>query len=362
MGDDASLMQQMADQSDEATFIFDISKSQFQYVSAAFETITERKHADLLKNPAAFYKILHKDDLKDTRAKIKFLPEKKTKSTLHFRIIMPDKTERWIIVKVSPVLEGRKIRYITGTAEDDTIRKTDVLNVEKITAWKDAALEVMTHELRGPIGIVQMLSSVIAKKIPADKEIQELTQMITDISRRNLDLIQGLLTREILDTAKKEMSKERADVVCEVDQAMDVYIKSQKNIDKQISTTYSHQQIYAEIDSMKFVQIINNLVSNAIKFTPQNGKITVNVKKMEKTFLITVTDNGIGIPKKLHPILFRKHTKAGREGLDGEKSTGLGMWIVKSITEGHGGKVWFESTVKKGSIFYVEIPLGKWDL
>jgi two-component system sensor histidine kinase VicK len=151
------------------------------------------------------------------------------------------------------------------------------------------------------------------------------------------------------------------DVVWEISQAMEIYLKSQKNIHKHITFTHSHPYVYAEIDSMKFLQIINNLVSNAIKFTKDEGKIHVHLEKLEKTFLITVTDNGIGIPKNLQPIIFKKYTKAGRIGIKGEESVGLGMWILNSLTEEHGGKVWFESEAKKGTTFYVEIPLGPLD-
>ena len=100
------------------------------------------------------------------------------------------------------------------------------------------------------------------------------------------------------------------------------------------------------------------MVSNAIKFTGENGRIKVHIEQLEKTFLITVTDDGIDIPKKLQPILDNKYTQAGRSGLEGEESVGLRMWIVKTLTEAHNGKVWFESAPKKGSKFYVEIPLG----
>ena len=99
-------------------------------------------------------------------------------------------------------------------------------------------------------------------------------------------------------------------------------------------------------------------MSNAIKFTKKQGHVKVHLEKLDKTFLITVADDGIGIPRSLHPILFKKYTKAGREGIEGEESVGLGMWIVKLLTEAHGGTVWFESAVEKGSTFYVEIPLG----
>jgi two-component system sensor histidine kinase VicK len=137
---------------------------------------------------------------------------------------------------------------------------------------------------------------------------------------------------------------------------MKLFLHSAREIKKEFQFTYSDEQIYAEIDSMKFLQIINNLISNALKFTGNNGIIKVHLEELENTVLITVTDNGIGIPKKLQPFLFTKYTKAGRTGVDGEESVGLGMWIVKSLTEAHGGRVWFESEEKTGSKLYVEIP------
>lgn len=206
-----------------------------------------------------------------------------------------------------------------------------------------------------------MLASAISKKISEEdhKDIRKLTTMIIDISKRNIELIHTLLQKEILDTAEVHVSKERIDAVWEAHQVMDMYIKSQETIEKHFKLTSSHDKIYAEIDSMKFVQILNNLVSNAVKFTAEQGKIKVHLEKLEDSILITVSDNGIGIPKSLQPILFNKYTKAGREGLDGQSSVGLGMWIVKNLTEAHGGRVWFESEHDTGTTFYVEIPMCK---
>jgi two-component system sensor histidine kinase VicK len=357
---ESSILKLMTDKSDEVTFIFDPATGLFQYINAAFERVTKRKCAELLENPKIFFTIIHKEDVKDTKSRMKFLLKKKTNSLLDFRIMSADKNEKWIRVKVYPIIAGNKIKYITGTAEDDTVRIAGVLNMQKVNAWKNSTLEIISHDLRGPIGTIQILASLIAKKLQGNQEIGQLTKMITDISKRNITLIETLLKRETLDTAKVEISKERLDVVWEVHQAMDIYIKAQKNLEKQIGYTYSHEKIFAEVDSMKFLQIINNLVSNAIKFTKKDGNIKINIDKLETTFLITLTDDGIGIPKSLQPVLFNKYTRAGREGLHGEESVGLGMWIVRSLTEAHGGKVWFESEAKKGTTFYVEIPLDLW--
>jgi two-component system sensor histidine kinase VicK len=115
-------------------------------------------------------------------------------------------------------------------------------------------------------------------------------------------------------------------------------------------------EIFVEIDEYKFNQVLNNLISNAIKFTADGGTITIRIVKGESNVLITVADNGIGIPEKYHANLFKKFTKARRPGLKGEPSVGLGMSIIKTIVEWHGGKIWFESKVGEGSTFYIEMP------
>jgi len=351
------ILKQMVANSDEVFFIFNPEESRFTYVNKAFEQITKRKCSELFKSPRLLLKIIHKEDLGYVKTNFKILLNKKTNSILNFRIFRPDKTERCIRVKIYPILEHSEIQYITGCAEDDTARIACILNMQKVNGWKDSTLEILSHDLRGPIGSVKMLAAVISRKLPENEEIHKLTELIEDISKRNIELIKSVLKRETLETAKVEMIKERLDVVRETKQAMDIYIKSQEAIKKKLKFTYSHEKIYAKVDSMKFLQIINNLVSNAIKFTKKQGHVKVHLEKLEKTFLFTVADDGIGIPRSLQPILFKKYTKAGREGVEGEDSVGLGMWIVKLLTEAHGGTVWFESAVEKGSTFYVEIPL-----
>jgi two-component system sensor histidine kinase VicK len=353
-----AILKQMTDQSDDICFIYNIIDERFDYLNTAFETITKRKRKDMTEDHAALIKIVHKEDLAYVKKAFQQLLKIQTASLLNFRICQPDQNERWIRLKVSPIIEKGKLMYLTGIGEDDSARKASIFNMQKINGWKDANLEILTHDLRGPIGSIQMLTSIIDKKIPNNPDLQKLTGMITEISKRNIELIQTLLQDEFLATAAVELSKERLDVIWEINQAMDIYILSQENIKKQIQFTHSHDKIYAEIDSMKFLQIINNLVSNAIKFTHDNGQIKVHAEKLETSFLITVKDDGIGIPKSLQPFLFKKYTKAGREGLEGEESVGLGMWIVKTLTEVHDGKVWFETETNKGTTFYVEIPLG----
>ncbi len=103
--------------------------------------------------------------------------------------------------------------------------------------------------------------------------------------------------------------------------------------------------------------MITNLISNSIKFTHDDGVITVRVEDKEErgTVLISVADNGIGIPNKYHTSLFDKFIRARRPGLRQEASIGLGMSIIKTIVEWHKGKIWFESKENEGTTFYVQI-------
>jgi two-component system sensor histidine kinase VicK len=349
---------EMADNSEDIYFLYNILDKRFEYLNAAFESIVKIRSEDIFNKPAELLKVVNKEDLSYVKDSFRNLLKKKVNSLLNFRICQPNGNERWMRVKVTPILNNKKVSFLSGVAEDDTARKTSIFNMQQVNGWKDANLEILSHDLRGPIGTVQMLTTIINKKLPDQPELHKLTKMIADISKRNIDLIQALLKKEFISTAAVEISKERLDVVWEINQALDIYLKSQENIKKQIQFTHSSDKIFAEVDSMKFLQIINNLISNAIKFTRDHGKIKIHLEELEKTFLVRVSDDGIGIPKSLQPLLFEKYTKAGREGIEGEGSVGLGMWIVKTLTQAHGGKVWFESKEKEGTTFYIEIPFG----
>src|SRR5690606_15264878 len=122
--------------------------------------------------------------------------------------------------------------------------------------------------------------------------------------------------------------------------------------------TVSHEEIFMEVDDHKFMQVINNLISNAIKFTFDGGIISVSIEEKQDSVLFTVADNGIGIPPKYHNGLFERFTEARRLGLKDEPSTGLGMSIIKTIVEWHNGRIWFDSKENEGSSFFIELPKG----
>jgi signal transduction histidine kinase len=101
---------------------------------------------------------------------------------------------------------------------------------------------------------------------------------------------------------------------------------------------------------------LRNIISNAIKFSESGDKVTVDVSKNEDDVVFKITDNGIGMSKKIRENLFKVDVNTTRKGTGGEPSTGLGLLLCKEFIEKHNGKIWVESAEGKGSTFYVSLP------
>ncbi|MBK7427455.1 MAG: ATP-binding protein [Saprospiraceae bacterium] len=103
--------------------------------------------------------------------------------------------------------------------------------------------------------------------------------------------------------------------------------------------------------------MFNNLIANAIKFSPENSEIQISLKKSGQTAICKIKDQGIGIPEEIKHQIFDLFTEAKRSGTSGEQSFGLGLAISKQIIESHQGKIWFESEEDEGTTFFIELPL-----
>jgi two-component system sensor histidine kinase VicK len=355
---DLTIFQQIAQQTSEVWFLFDLPTKRFTYLGPTFEAVWKRKPENLLAEPAWILETIHPDDRPYVANNYEHFLEKKERLRLDFRILHPDGKQRWIALKTYPIEQAGEVRYVCGFAEDDTPRKENLLYMQTTIGKKNASLEIISHDLRGPLGIIRSLASLIEKNLsPAhDQRLIEHTQLIQRVCQRNVDLIRQLTTQEFLESPQVEIDMERLDLVAETKAVVDQYQQSQETIAKVFELTSSHPFIYAEVDSNKFLSIINNLVSNAIKFTPDQGHIHLHVEQQKDSVLITVQDKGVGIPQQYHPVLFDKFSKARRPGLKGEESIGLGMSIIKRLVEMHQGKIWFESKEGEGTTFYVEIP------
>lgn len=150
------------------------------------------------------------------------------------------------------------------------------------------------------------------------------------------------------------MKKTRIDVVRIVNFIFQELTQSFKH--RNFVLKNSAPAIIINADEVKLLQIVVNLTSNSIKFTPHQNEIKIEVREMQNDVIIMVSDQGIGIPENLKPYIFDRHGSAGRTGLNGEKSKGLGLAICRNLTALMNGDIWFESEEGKGSAFYLRLP------
>jgi len=353
-----ALFRHIGDASRDIFFIFDFNENSFQYLSQAFKGIFEIDIVDVKANFSLLINSVHPEDKAHVLDCFEECMRKDIARKYEFRIVVKDEQEKYIRVSAYPIFIAGKLMQIAGIAEDVTISKHNNFHIEKINARKNTALEIVSHDLKEPLAMISLaVSDLLGNKLFNGQEriLKSLT-FIKDMCERNILLIRNLINHEFLTSSEVEIRKERTDLVHEIKRVMSFYQQAEVNLFRNFEFVSDKLKIYASVDSMKFLQVINNLISNSIKFTKINGTIKVEIRDRGNFILICVTDNGIGIPAHLQPYLFERFSIAMREGLHGEESWGLGMAIIKTIVEMHHGKIWFDSKEHVGSNFYIEIP------
>lgn len=353
----AEFLIEMAEQINQVLFVFDVATSQFLYLNPAFESVWTLTRETVSTHPENVIKSIHKDDLDFLTNAYQEL-KGGTQQNVEFRINHPDDSESTIRLSAFLVKTRTGKVAIAGFATDVTEYKkySDIL--KRHAAKKNSILEILSHDLAGPLGSIQGLATILEGNTQKKEDI-EILQLIKETSTRGITLIRDFVKQEFLESADVELIKTRVDLVSKIQQVIEQYKLSEQNIAKTFHFSSSKEKIYAEIDEVKFMQIINNLISNAIKFTYDGGVITTRIEDKNKSVVISIQDDGIGIPEHMREGLFEKFTKARRPGIKGEPSVGLGMSITKTIVEWHNGTIYFESKENKGTTFYIEIPKEK---
>lgn len=223
-------------------------------------------------------------------------------------------------------------------------------------ARKDTILDMVSHNLSGPLNLTNNLLDRI-DQVTQEHQFKRLSMPVRLIRENNqhcIELINSFLKEEHYASPGISVESKRYDILAKINVIIERY--RQFAPEKRIKVESDARQLFVTGDDVKFFQVVNNLISNSVKFTDTKGKITVTVNTTVDTFSITVKDDGIGIPEYLQPLIFKKNTPAGRPGLRGEKSIGMGLHIVKKLVELMGGTITYESEENKGAKFSVQFP------
>ncbi len=246
---------------------------------------------------------------------------------------------------------------------------------EKANDAKSAFLSTVSHELRTPLTSVLGFAKIIRKRLdekifPAVEKADPKTQKTINQISENLNVVVSEgerlthLINDVLDLAKIEAGKMEWNMeeVSMAEVAERAISATTSLFDQKALKLEKHIEAGLPVisgDRDKLIQVIINLISNAVKFTDA-GSVTCEVHKNKNELVVSITDTGIGIAPEDHAAVFEQFKQVGGDTLtDKPKGTGLGLPICKEIVEHHGGRIWLESAVGKGSIFSFALPLTK---
>ena len=350
-----AFLEALTENADLVVFAFDTETKKFAYLNPAFEKVWRKKRKSVMDNPEPLLKMVHPADKPHVQRVYQDLLEGVIISDIEFRIKLWNGTERWVCIR--PLLleeEG----LISGFAQDITAQKQYNDYLKKYSDKKNSVLNILSHDLAGPLGMIGSMADALQSDLKSNQnqDVHHLIRIIQQNSQHGVQMIQEFMKQEFLESTNVDLVKRRVDLVQALRESMEEYQKTQHMTHKNFHYLPAVKTMYLELDDNKFMQAINNLISNAIKFTPDGGDITVTLEEKEDSVLIKVADTGVGIPGKYHATLFDKFTRARRTGIKGEPSVGLGMSIIKTIVEWHQGHIWFESQESQGTTFYVEVP------
>jgi two-component system sensor histidine kinase GlrK len=233
------------------------------------------------------------------------------------------------------------------------------MKLKAVDKMKSDFFSLMSHELRTPLTSIKEGTNLLLEGLQKDKTADKqkrILQIITEESNRLIDLVNSLLDISRMEAGMTKYHFSRKDIaplITKVIRELEP-IAETRNIS--LGTGVAGALPIVFIDSERILQVLRNLIGNAIKFTPDGGSVLVRAASEEKGIRLSIEDTGIGIPEEDLTSIFFKFHQAILSGQGKIKGTGLGLSLVKHIVQAHGGKVWAESTEGKGSTFTFILP------
>ncbi len=254
------------------------------------------------------------------------------------------------------VEKGRLVSDLT-----DQKRKIEKQNQEllRLSDIKDSFLGMAAHDLRNPIASIQMVAEMLnnpgMKFEPA--ETREFLDIILGQTKYMLNLLNDLLDISQIESGKINLEMEQVDLKAFLVETVTRFNRfaQQKGSGVQLDAC---DEGMVQADSLRLRQVMDNLISNAVKYSPPGSLVRLNGFRKEKVWRIEVIDEGPGISEKDQQKLFMDFAKLTARPTGSEKSTGLGLAITRRVVEAHAGKIGVDSTMGQGSTFWIELPAG----
>jgi PAS domain S-box-containing protein len=318
------------------------------YHSSSVERVLGYTREDLQDRHV--FSLVHMEDLNFVQAVIDELTGTSRQfRSIEYRFLRKDGS--WCILEsiVTNLLDDPAVGGIVFNSRDVTERRA----AEKL---KDELVSTVSHELRTPLTSIRGFAELMLNRnYPSEKQREFLAVIQTEATRL-AKLINDFLDIQRIESGKQTYDFQWTDLAPLLTQSLTVFsgMGEQHHLRLDVASILPPMRI----DSDRIQQVLANFLSNAVKFSPQGGTITVSAQQRENDVIVSVTDQGIGIPPEALSKLFSKFYRVDTQDTRSIGGTGLGLALVKKIIEAHGGRAWVESTPGQGSAFFFSLPVS----
>lgn len=238
----------------------------------------------------------------------------------------------------------------------------DTTEQEKEERERRLFVSNVSHELRTPLTSVKSYLEALAEGALTEPVAPDFIKVSLDETNRMMRMVTDLLHLSRIDNATSHLDVELINFTAFITFILNRFdkMKSQDEEKKyELVRDYPITSVWIEIDTDKMTQVIDNILNNAIKYSPDGGKITVNMKTTDDQMILSISDQGLGIPKEDLPKIFDRFYRVDKARSRAQGGTGLGLAIAKEIIKQHKGFIWAKSEYGKGSTFTIVLPYDK---
>lgn len=295
-------------------------------------------------------KLLDIEDEYDLRDLITKVPE--------LTIDSQDENGEFLSLRVRFALIRRESGFISGLVAV----LHDTTEQEKEERERRLFVSNVSHELRTPLTSVKSYLEALYEGALSEPVAPDFIKVSLDETNRMMRMVSDLLSLSRIDNATSHLDIELTNFTAFITFILNRFdkIRSQNDDKKyEIIRDYPINSIWVEIDTDKMTQVIDNIINNAIKYSPDGGKITVSMKTTDTQMILSISDEGLGIPKKDLPKIFDRFYRVDKARSRAQGGSGLGLAIAKEIIKQHNGFIWAKSEYGKGSTFTIVLPYDK---
>lgn len=232
----------------------------------------------------------------------------------------------------------------------------DITEQEKIDMERREFVANVSHELRTPLTTMKSYVEALTDGAWEDKEIApKFLEVVQNETERMIRLVKDLLQLSKMDSKDYQLNKEWVDFIEFFNGIIDRF-EMTKDESIGFVRNLPRRNIFVEIDVDKITQVIDNIISNALKYSPNGGKVTYRVEEKQDRIIVSISDEGVGIPKEHVGKIFERFYRVDKARTRKLGGTGLGLAIAKEMIEVHGGKIWAESAEGRGTTIFFTLP------